>query len=87
MAATKTFATQMVSQYLVALYLAQVRGSKFPEEIGEVLADLDELPEQGGARDRPRRPGARARRAIPARRGTCSSSGATPDIRRRSKER
>jgi glutamine---fructose-6-phosphate transaminase (isomerizing) len=43
-AATKTFATQMVSQYLVALYLAQVRGTKFPEEIAEVLADLDELP-------------------------------------------
>ena len=43
-AATKTFATQMVSQYLVALYLAQVRGSKFPGEIAEVLAELDELP-------------------------------------------
>ncbi|HEX6400747.1 MAG TPA: glutamine--fructose-6-phosphate transaminase (isomerizing), partial [Actinomycetota bacterium] len=43
-AATKTFATQMVSQYLVALYLAQVKGTKFPEEIAEVLADLDELP-------------------------------------------
>ncbi|HJR97303.1 MAG TPA: glutamine--fructose-6-phosphate transaminase (isomerizing) [Actinomycetota bacterium] len=43
-AATKTFATQMVSQYLVALYLAQVRGTKFPEEIAEVLTDLDELP-------------------------------------------
>ncbi|MGH2539959.1 MAG: glutamine--fructose-6-phosphate transaminase (isomerizing) [Actinomycetota bacterium] len=45
-AATKTFATQMVSQYLVALYLAQVRGTKFPEEIGEVLAELDELPDK-----------------------------------------
>jgi glucosamine--fructose-6-phosphate aminotransferase (isomerizing) len=43
-AATKTFATQMVSQYLVALYLAQVRGTMFPEEIGEVLARMDELP-------------------------------------------
>ena len=43
-AATKTFVTQMVSQYLVALYLAQVRGTKFPEEIAEVLSDLDELP-------------------------------------------
>ena len=32
-AGTKTFATQMVSQYLVALYLAQVRGTMFPEEI------------------------------------------------------
>ncbi len=43
-AATKTFATQMVSQHLVALYLAQVRGTKFPEEIAGVLADLDTLP-------------------------------------------
>ncbi len=43
-AATKTFATQMVSQYLVALYLAQVRVTKFPEEIAEVLSELDELP-------------------------------------------
>jgi len=45
-AGTKTFATQMVSQYLVALYLAQVRGSMFPEEIGEVMARMDELPGQ-----------------------------------------
>jgi glutamine---fructose-6-phosphate transaminase (isomerizing) len=45
-AATKTFSTQMVSQYLVALYLAQVRGTMFPEEIGEVLERLDELPSQ-----------------------------------------
>jgi glutamine---fructose-6-phosphate transaminase (isomerizing) len=43
-AATKTFATQMVSQYLVALYLAQVRGAMFPEEIAEVLEQLGELP-------------------------------------------
>jgi len=43
-AATKTFATQMVSQYLVALYLAQVRGSMFPAEIGEILDRMDELP-------------------------------------------
>jgi glutamine---fructose-6-phosphate transaminase (isomerizing) len=43
-AASKTFSTQMVAQELVALYLAQVRATKFPEEISEVLADLDELP-------------------------------------------
>jgi glutamine---fructose-6-phosphate transaminase (isomerizing) len=43
-AATKTFATQMVSQYLVALYLAQVRGSMFPEEALDILRDLDQLP-------------------------------------------
>ncbi len=43
-AGTKTFATQMVSQYLVALYLAQVRGSMFPAEIAEILERMDELP-------------------------------------------
>jgi glucosamine--fructose-6-phosphate aminotransferase (isomerizing) len=43
-AASKTFATQMVAQELVALYLAQVRGTLFPEEVAEVLAELDELP-------------------------------------------
>jgi glutamine---fructose-6-phosphate transaminase (isomerizing) len=45
-AATKTFATQMVSQYILAMYLAQVRGSMFPEEIAEVLTRMDELPGQ-----------------------------------------
>jgi glucosamine--fructose-6-phosphate aminotransferase (isomerizing) len=34
----------MVSQYLVALYLAQVRGTMFPEEIAEILERMDELP-------------------------------------------
>ena len=45
-AATKTFATQMVSQYILAMYLAQVRGSMFPEEIAEVLTRMWELPAQ-----------------------------------------
>jgi glutamine---fructose-6-phosphate transaminase (isomerizing) len=45
-AATKTFATQMVALQLVALYLAQVRGPMFPEEVGDVVAGLRELPEQ-----------------------------------------
>jgi glutamine---fructose-6-phosphate transaminase (isomerizing) len=45
-AATKTFATQMVALHLVALYLAQVRGSMFPEEIAEVVGRMHELPEQ-----------------------------------------
>jgi len=43
-AATKTFATQMVGLHLVALYLAQVRGTMFPEEIKEVVDRLQELP-------------------------------------------
>jgi glucosamine--fructose-6-phosphate aminotransferase (isomerizing) len=44
-AATKTFATQMVALHLAALYLAQVRGSMFPEEIGEIVDRMHELPE------------------------------------------
>jgi glucosamine--fructose-6-phosphate aminotransferase (isomerizing) len=43
-AATKTFATQMVALHLVALYLAQVRGTMFPEEIRKVLDEMEELP-------------------------------------------
>jgi glucosamine--fructose-6-phosphate aminotransferase (isomerizing) len=45
-AATKTFATQMAALHLVALYLAQVRGAMFPEEIIETVSRLEELPEQ-----------------------------------------
>jgi glucosamine--fructose-6-phosphate aminotransferase (isomerizing) len=45
-AGTKTFATQMVALHLVALYLAQVRGPLFPEEVGDVVAGLRELPAQ-----------------------------------------
>ncbi len=44
-AATKTFATQMVAQHLVALYLAQVRGTMFPVEIAQHVAELGRLPE------------------------------------------
>jgi glucosamine--fructose-6-phosphate aminotransferase (isomerizing) len=43
-ASTKTFSTQMVAQELVALYLAQVRGARFPEEIADVLRELAALP-------------------------------------------
>jgi glucosamine--fructose-6-phosphate aminotransferase (isomerizing) len=45
-AATKTFATQMVALHLVALYLAQVRGVMFAEEIEAVVDRLRELPGQ-----------------------------------------
>ncbi|HEY7281354.1 MAG TPA: glutamine--fructose-6-phosphate transaminase (isomerizing) [Actinomycetota bacterium] len=45
-AATKTFATQMVALDLVALYLAQVRGTKFPHEIAEIVAELRTLPDK-----------------------------------------
>jgi len=45
-AATKTFATQMVALDLLALYLAQVRGTMFPEEIGGIVDRMLELPAQ-----------------------------------------
>ncbi len=45
-AATKTFATQMVALHLLALYLAQLRGTKFPHEITDSVASMAELPAQ-----------------------------------------
>jgi glutamine---fructose-6-phosphate transaminase (isomerizing) len=43
-AATKTFATQMAALNLVALYLAQVRGTMYPAEIAGYVDRLAELP-------------------------------------------
>jgi glutamine---fructose-6-phosphate transaminase (isomerizing) len=45
-AATKTFATQMVALDLLALYLAQVRRTMFPEELGGIVDRMLELPSQ-----------------------------------------
>lgn len=39
-AATKTFVTQLVAVYLVALYLGQVRGTKYGDEIESVVREL-----------------------------------------------
>ena len=44
-AATKTFATQMVALHLLALYLAQVRGTMFPIEISNHLREMEGLPQ------------------------------------------
>jgi glutamine---fructose-6-phosphate transaminase (isomerizing) len=45
-AATKTFLTQLVAVYLVALYLGQVRGKKYGDEVAAVVRELAEMPEQ-----------------------------------------
>ena len=45
-AATKTFLTQLAACYLIGLYLAQVRGMKFGDEINAVIAQLATMPEQ-----------------------------------------
>lgn len=43
-ASTKAFLTQLVACYLVALYLAQVRGTKWGDEIRAVVRDLARMP-------------------------------------------
>ena len=44
-ASTKAFLTQIVAVYLVGLYLAQVRGNLFGDEIRHVVDDLQAMPE------------------------------------------
>jgi glucosamine--fructose-6-phosphate aminotransferase (isomerizing) len=43
-ASTKAFLTQLVACYLVGLHLAQVRGIKYADEVGAVLAQLQDMP-------------------------------------------
>jgi glucosamine--fructose-6-phosphate aminotransferase (isomerizing) len=43
-ASTKAFLTQIIAAYLVGLYLAQVRGTMFEDEIRSVLDELDDMP-------------------------------------------
>jgi glutamine---fructose-6-phosphate transaminase (isomerizing) len=43
-AATKTFATQLAAMYLVGLYLAQVRGTMFGDEVAAVVRELGGVP-------------------------------------------
>ncbi|MGB9375954.1 MAG: glutamine--fructose-6-phosphate transaminase (isomerizing) [Mycobacteriales bacterium] len=44
-ASTKAFLTQVVAVYLVALYLGQVRGVMFGDEVASVVRDLERAPE------------------------------------------
>jgi glucosamine--fructose-6-phosphate aminotransferase (isomerizing) len=43
-ASTKAFLTQITAAYLVGLYLGQVRGTMFEDEIRAVLTELDDMP-------------------------------------------
>lgn len=43
-ASTKGFLTQLVACYLLALYLAQVKGTRYGDEITSVLHDLEAIP-------------------------------------------
>lgn len=45
-ASTKAFLTQLIACYLVGLYLAQVRGEKFEDEIRDLLTQLAGAPDK-----------------------------------------
>ncbi|NAZ84704.1 glutamine--fructose-6-phosphate transaminase (isomerizing) [Kineococcus indalonis] len=45
-ASTKAFLAQITACYLLGLYLAQLRGNKFADEVADVLAQLHEVPGQ-----------------------------------------
>lgn len=45
-ASTKAFISQIVAAYLLALYLAQVRGNKFTDEIRGIIEQLQEMPDK-----------------------------------------
>jgi glucosamine--fructose-6-phosphate aminotransferase (isomerizing) len=81
-ASTKGFTTQIAACYLLGLYLAQVRGMKYGDEIAARHAELERMPE------------ARSRHlldnqqrvldlAASSSRGRCCSSGATSATRSR----
>jgi glutamine---fructose-6-phosphate transaminase (isomerizing) len=44
-ASTKGYVTQLIACYLLALYLAQVKGTRFGDEIGRVVEQLEAIPE------------------------------------------
>ncbi|GAA4110103.1 glutamine--fructose-6-phosphate transaminase (isomerizing) [Nocardioides fonticola] len=43
-ASTKGYTTQLVACYLLALYLAQVKGTRFGDEIDQIMGQLEQIP-------------------------------------------
>jgi glucosamine--fructose-6-phosphate aminotransferase (isomerizing) len=43
-ASTKGFLAQIVACYLLALYLAQIKGTKYGDEIAGIIAEIDRIP-------------------------------------------
>ena len=68
-AATKTFVAQVAAMYLLALRLAELRGTLPPERLAELVAELKRIPhhidhdarQRAERRDRPHRRGATTR--------------------------
>ena len=86
-ASTKGFLTQLVACYLLALYLAQVKGTRYGDEITQVLHQLEAIPAQIEtvlANDAEILSLARVAASDASR---CSSSAGTPATRSRSRAR
>ncbi|GAB3518239.1 glutamine--fructose-6-phosphate transaminase (isomerizing) [Arthrobacter monumenti] len=45
-ASTKAFLAQITATYLLGLYLAQLRGNKYKDEISEIMRDLAQMPDK-----------------------------------------
>jgi glucosamine--fructose-6-phosphate aminotransferase (isomerizing) len=45
-ASTKAFLAQITACYLLGLYLAELRGNKFPDEVAEIMGQLREMPDK-----------------------------------------
>ncbi|WP_124054060.1 glutamine--fructose-6-phosphate transaminase (isomerizing) [Arcanobacterium ihumii] len=45
-ASTKAFSAQIAAAYLLGLYLAQLRGNKYPDEVATYLDELAQMPER-----------------------------------------
>ena len=45
-ASTKAFLAQITAAYLLGLYLAQLRGNKYKDEIASILSELQQMPEK-----------------------------------------
>ncbi|MCI7551964.1 MAG: glutamine--fructose-6-phosphate transaminase (isomerizing) [Actinomycetaceae bacterium] len=45
-ASTKAFSAQITASYLLGLYLAQLRGNKYPDEVATYLDELAKMPER-----------------------------------------
>ncbi|WP_421743560.1 glutamine--fructose-6-phosphate transaminase (isomerizing) [Cellulomonas sp.] len=45
-ASTKAFLAQITAAYLLGLYLAQLRGNKYADEVGEILTELRAMPDK-----------------------------------------
>ena len=43
-ASTKAFVAQITASYLLGIYLSELRGNKFPDEIAAILKELNEIP-------------------------------------------